>query len=94
MKYDPEGDKDFQLEKILNEGIELGENVRGAMLEVSLVAGENTVSHSLGVTPIGYQILYSENEAIIYGSRVAEWTTENIFLVSNVTSPTVRLFVM
>jgi len=94
MKYESEGDQEFQLDKILNQGLEFPDNNRGASLEVSLVAGENTILHSLGFVPIGYQVIYSENEAIIYGSRVAEWTKEEIFLVSNVTSPTVRLFVM
>jgi hypothetical protein len=94
MKYDPKGDLEFQLDKLLNEGLEFSDNFRGALLEVDLAAGENTVIHSLGFVPQGYLVLYSANEAIIYGSRVEEWTSESIFLVSNVTSPAARLFVM
>jgi len=93
-RFEPEGEVEFQLDLILNEGIELQDNLRGALLEVSVVAGENTVQHGLGFVPLGYIVLYSEDPAIFSGSRIEDWTTEQIFLNSSATSPKVRLFVL
>ena len=36
MRFDPEGDVNFQLDKILNQGIEFQDNIRGALLVVNL----------------------------------------------------------
>ena len=94
MKFDQEGDVNFQLDKILNEGLELNENFRGALIEVALVFGETTVQHGLGFIPIGYLVIFSEAAVTISGSRVADWTTEKMFLNSSAASPVVRLFVM
>ena len=58
MRFEPGGDLTFQLEKILNEGIEFNDNLRGGLLEADLVVGENTVQHGLGFVPIGYIVLY------------------------------------
>ena len=94
MRFDPEGDVNFQLDKILNQGIELQDNVRGALLEVAVVSGENTIQHGLGFIPMGYIVLYTENEVTIFGSRISSWTTEKLFLSSSAASPTVRLLVL
>lgn len=84
----------FQLLKILNEGLELGDNFRGGLIEATLSVGENTVRHGLGFRPIGYLVLYKDISGEIFGSRVGEWTTEVLFLQSSVGSQKVRLFVL
>jgi len=94
MRFDPEGDVNFQLDRILNQGIQIQDNVRGALLEVNLAAGENTVKHGLGFIPMGYLVLYSEAESTISGARVVDWTTEDMFMNSSVASPRVRLLVL
>ena len=59
MRFELEGDINFQLDQLLNQGLEFNDNLNGALLEVDLVAGEKTVRHGLGFVPIGYIILNS-----------------------------------
>ena len=94
MRYDPEGDQEFQLDKLLNKGLTFQDNLDGALLEVVIVSGENTIQHGLGYIPSGYIIIYSENEATFSGSSLSSWTTEQLFLTSSAASPRVRLFVL
>ena len=54
----PDGDLNFQLAQLLNEGLELGDNFRGATLEEDLVVGDNTIQHGLGFVPTGYIVLF------------------------------------
>ena len=61
MRFDPTGDVAFQLESLLNEGLELNDNFRGGLLETDLVIGDNTVQHGLGFIPIGYIVLFPGN---------------------------------
>lgn len=94
MRYIRGASVEFQLDQLLNEGLELGDNVRGGILEIDLVVGENEVQHGLGFVPQGYIVLYSEESDLPYGSRVDEWNSERLFLRSNVTNQRVRLFVL
>lgn len=94
-RFEPEGEVVFQLDDLLNEGLELNDNFRGALLEIeNVLAAENVIQHSLGFIPIGYWILYTEDPSIFSGARIEDWTTEQIFLNSSATSPRVRLFVL
>lgn len=93
-RFNPEGNTNYQLNLLLNEGLELSDNFRGALLEVTLDSGENEVRHELGFQPIGYILLYKDLEGDIYGSRVTEWTKTILYLSSSVPSQKVRLFVL
>lgn len=97
MKYrrsEQAEDIDFQLNQLLNEGLELSDNLRGGLLEVTLSIGENSITHSLGFKPIGFILLYKDLEGDIFGSRIDEWTNEVLFLKSSVSNQKVRLFVV
>lgn len=94
MRYIKGGNIEFQLDQLLNEGLELGDNLRGGLVEVSLVIGDNEIHHGQGFTPQGYIVIYSEAEELPYGTRVEEWTSELLFLRSSVTNLRVRLFVL
>ena len=108
MRFEPEGDLGFQLDRILNEGLEFNDNFRGGMIETDLVVGENTIQHGLGFVPIGYLTIYPgtvETPVMIddlggvfsgtfVGVRISEWTTEILFLNASVASQGVRLFVL
>ena len=65
MRFESEGDINFQLDQLLNQGLEFNDNLKGALLEVDLVAGENTIRHGLGFVPIGYIILNSGTRTVI-----------------------------
>jgi len=94
VRFYPEQETDFQLGQMLNNKLTLQDNMEGALMELSLDAGENTIGHGLGFVPTGYLVLYQQAEGNIYGARVADWTNENLFLVSSVANPRVRLFVL
>ena len=94
MRYDPEGDQELQLDKLLNKGLTFQDNLDGALLEVVIVSGENTIQHGLGYIPSGYIIIYSEAAVTITGSSITSWTTEQLLLTSSAASPKVRLFVL
>ncbi len=93
-RFNPSGDISSQLDLLLNEGLELNDNFRGALLEVTLDAGENTIQHGLGFIPQGFLVIFKEKEGDIFGSRVSEWTEEQLFLQSSVESQAVRLCVL
>lgn len=94
MRYIKDQDTEFQLDLLLNEGLELNDNFRGALLEVDLVEGDNEIRHSLGFTPYGVITLLKSGPGELYGTRLLEWTNELLFLRLDVTSLRVRLFVM
>jgi len=94
MRYSPEGDLDYQLSLLLNGGLTLYDNMRGAILDVDLVEGVNEVRHGLGFTPLGYLVLVKQNEGEIYGTETDKWTDEILFLVSSALNQKVRLYVM
>ena len=93
-RFNPSGDIGAQLDLLLNEGLELNDNFRGALLEVTLDAGENTVQHGLGFIPTGFIVISKDKEGDIFSSRVNEWTEEALFLQSSVESQAVRLCVV
>lgn len=94
MRYFPEGDLDYQLNALLNEGLTLHNNIHKVIVNVDLTEGINTVRHGLGHTPIGYVVLVKQNEGDIYGTETDKWTKEILFLVSSALSQRVRLFVV
>ena len=94
MRYDPEGDQEFQLNNLLNKGLTFQDNLDGALLEVVIISGENTIQHGLGYVPSGYIIIYSEDAVTFSGSSLSSWTTEQLLLTSSAASPRVRLFVL
>ena len=94
MRFQPEGNLEYQLNMLLNGGLSLHDNMRGVSVNVDLVEGLNKVQHGLGHTPIGYNILLKQNEGDIYGTDTTKWTSEILFLVSSAPSQRVRLFVM
>ena len=94
MRYDSEGDQEFQLDKILNKGIVVEDNLDWAILEIALTSGENTIQHGLGRVPYGYIVIYKEDNTDINGSSLSSWTTEQLFLTSSAANPKVRLFVL
>jgi len=94
MRFQPDGDMDYQLSQLLNGGLTLYDNMRGVMLNVDLREGKNEIRHGLGHTPMGYFVLVKQNEGDIYGTETDTWTNEILFLVSSAPSQKVRLFVM
>ena len=94
MRFKQDGDVPFQLEKILNEGLELVDNFRGALLEATLDEGENEVQHGLGFRPVGFMLLLTSEDGRVRATREVDWTTERLFLVSSVKNQKVRLFVL
>ena len=94
MRYQPEGDMDYQLNGLLNGGLTFYDNMRGAILDVDLVEGFNEVRHGLGFTPMGYLVLVKQNEGDIYGTETEKWTNEILCLVSSAPNQKVRLYVM
>lgn len=94
MRYDPSKDKDFQLEKILNKGIEFQDNVRGGFVEFVTKGGLEEIHHNLGYIPIGTITILMNGPVILYAENVTQWTTTTLFLRSNASNVTVRLFVM
>lgn len=94
MKYVPNQDTEFQLDRLLNEGLELNDNFRGALLEIDLSEGENTVRHGLGFKPYGFILLVKDGPGEVYGTRLSEWTNELLYCGCDATSLKVRLFVL
>ena len=94
MRYVSGGDTEYQLNLLLNEGLELNDNFRGALLAELLVEGDNEVRHDLGFIPFGAMILLKSGPGEIYGTRLTEWTNEILFLRCDVTKLEVRLFVV
>jgi hypothetical protein len=95
VKFDREGDIPFQLDKLLNEGLEFHDNFNCACMDTfSLDEGENVIEHGLGFRPVGYLVIYKEVSGDIFGTRSDEWTNEKLFLVSSVPNQKVRLLVV
>lgn len=94
MRFIKDEDTEYQLNQLLNEGLEFNDNFRGALLEVDLVEGDNTIRHGLGFKPYGAIILLQSGPGDIYGTRLTEWTNEIIFLRCSVKKLGVRLFVV
>ena len=94
MRLDPSGDLAYQLDKIINGGIEFEEHIRGTFVEQILVLGENRIEHNLGYTPVGFNIILQEGQGDVWATRVSEWNSQSLWLESSVESLRVRLFVL
>jgi len=94
MRFEEEGDLEFQLGKMLNQGLNVQDNFNWGILEVVLVSGVNTIQHGLGFVPNGYILIYSEDEITLSAPSLTSWTTEQLLLTSSAASPKARLFVL
>jgi hypothetical protein len=94
MRYVKDGDVEYQLDQLLNQGLEFNDNMRGALVEHDLVEGDNEIRHALGFVPYGAIVVLKSGPGEIYGTRLLEWTNEIMFLRCDVSSLRVRLFVM
>ena len=91
----PERDTDRQLDTLLNQGLTLQDNMRGAMLiDIDLVFGVNTIQHGLGYVPIGYNVLWQESPGNVGGGDPTNWTEQTLEIESDVPTQKVRLFVV
>ena len=88
------GQLDFQLDQILNGGLTLGDNHRGALLELTLQMGENEIQHNLGYTPIGFILISKNGPGDVWSGNLSNWTRTTLLLESSVENLTVRLFVL
>jgi hypothetical protein len=93
MRFQPEGDTEFQLDRILNNGIEFADNMRGSLIEVTL-SGETRVTHGLGYTPMGFLVIFKDGEGDVWAARPRDWNSQTLYLASSATSLKVRLFVV
>lgn len=95
MKFDRDGDIPYQLDLLLNEGLEFHDNFNCACLDtIELAEGENLIEHNLGFIPVGYIVIYKAVSGEIYGTRELEWDKEKLFLVSSAPNQKVRLLVL
>lgn len=94
MRYNPELELEFQLTQILNDGIEFGDNIRGAFLEIKTTGAEQKIIHGLGYVPIGFIVVLREGQVDLWTDSLLSWTKDVLFLTSDVASVTVRLFVL
>ena len=85
---------DKQLYDILNDGIDLEDNIRGALVTETVMTLSTTIFHGLGYVPKGFLIIRQEGEGMVWADRVSEWTTEDLFCRSNVENLKVTFFVL
>ena len=97
MRFNPEGPLPSQLDRILNRGITFDQNLAGGFVEIETPAVAGTslpVTHNLGHIPIGFLVIRKEGAGDIYAADVTSWTKEILYLASDATNLTARLFVM
>lgn len=94
MRFRPGEDTEFQLERMLNKGLEFQDNMRGSLFEGEFEDGVLEIEHGLDVTPIGFIVIWKDGEGDIWATRLQEWNRTRLFLASNVSNLKVRLFVM
>jgi hypothetical protein len=79
------------ISRVVNGGIEFGNpktgslNIQGFWVKL-LTPGANvefTVNHNLGYIPSGIIIISVDSATVIYSSRLASWTTKQMFLKSS-----------
>ena len=83
-----------EVAKVLNGEISFNENIKGAMIEATLIEEETTIYHGLGFVPTGFIVLNKNGPGDVWGVRVSQWTNETLFLGSSVENLHVRLFVL
>jgi hypothetical protein len=94
MKFDPAGDIGYQLGILLDGGIELGQEVRGGFVEVTLDGAETRVEHNLGYTPSGYFVMRKDAEGDVWAVRLTDWDSVSLYLATSATNQGVRLYVL
>ena len=90
----PVGHDLSEIAKILNGEISINENIKGALIEATLLGEDTSVYHGLGFVPTGFIVLNKNGPGDVWGVRVSQWTNETLFLGSNAESLEVRLFVL
>jgi len=71
------------------------ENIEGERISFTSSATadvENTISHHLGRTPIGYDVEKRDKAAVVYNGTTA-WTKDKIYLKVNVASVQITIFI-
>lgn len=80
---------------------ERGQNISGEFQEFTSSAtpdAENTIAHTIGSIPIGYIIMHQDKAGHLYGdpsgTNVTAWTSNNIYVKSDVASVTFNVFLV
>ena len=94
MRFDSDGDLGYQLDKILNEGILLSDNMDGGLIEFTSTGNIQIIEHNLGRVPIGFDVLLIDGDSNVWAVNLASWNNLTLSLNTNVANLTVRLFVM
>lgn len=94
MRFYQNQDVEFQLDRILNNGIEFDDNIRGSLVEVHFVDGLLSLKHTLGYTPTGFIVLWKDAESDVWATQLDDWNRETMYLASSVSNLRARLFVM
>jgi hypothetical protein len=90
----PVGHDLTEIAKILNGEVSFNENIKGALIEATLLGEDTSVYHGLGFVPTGFMVINKNGPGDVWGVRVSKWTKETLFLGSSVESLEVRLFVL
>ena len=100
MRFRKDGDLLFQLDKILNKGVGLSDNISGGLVTFTTTGDVQEISHSLGYRPIGFLVLLVDDPSngagpySVWSVRNSEWTSEKLYCKSNAANLKVRLFVL
>jgi len=68
------------------------EGERISFTSSATVDAENTISHHLGRTPIGYDVEKRDKAGVVYNGTTA-WTKDKIYLKVNVASVQITIFI-
>ena len=76
-----------------------GENLSGEFVEFTTSAtpdAENTISHTMGVIPLGFTILWQDKAGSLYQGPTTgtNWTSSNVYLRCDVASVTFKIFLI
>ncbi len=93
-QFDPSGDIATQLDLILNRGIVFEDNVLGGFVEFTSTGEVQEIEHNLGFTPNGFVIILKTANMDIWATTLSSWNSVTLFLNTNASSQTVRLFVL
>jgi hypothetical protein len=72
------------------------ENIKGQFLTFTTSATpntESTISHTLGITPVGFIVVNKDKAGDLYASTTA-WTSSRVYFKSSVASVTYKVFII
>lgn len=90
----------FALQKRIRFGDgESSENISGEFVDLTSHASANTefaVAHTVGAVPVGFLVIYQDKAGSLYQApdTGTAWTSTNIYLKSNVSSLSARIFIL